>query len=195
MNSVRETLDAGEPQEHGEAEMTMRIETREELPGDEQAIYEVNASAFHRTEESELVDELRKHCYGLLSVVAVNQGKIVGHILFSPVLVHGDHGIAWGMGLGPMAVLPDYQRRGIGSRLVKDSVTRLRDAKCPFLVVLGHPQYYPRFGFKPASCYGIECEWAVPDEAFMVRVLDPTRMKGVKGIARYRPEFGRVGAS
>ena len=179
----------------GNSKTSINIETRVEQPGDAESIYQVNAIAFGQIEEAELVNVLRKHCSEQLSLVAVAKGKIVGHILFSPVSVHGDHGIAMGMGLAPMAVLPEWQRRGIGSRLVHDGVARLIEAKCPFLVVLGHPEYYPRFDFKPASRYGIECEWAVPDEAFMMRVLDPARMKGVRGMARYRPEFGRVGPS
>ena len=172
-----------------------RIETRVEQPGDADSIYQVNATAFGQIEDAELVNALRKHCRERLSLVALDNKKIVGHILFSPVSVQGNHGLAWGMGLAPMAVLPKWQRRGIGSRLIHDAVGRLREANYPFLVVLGHPEYYPRFGFKSARCYGIECEWSVPDEAFMVKVLDPKRMKNVRGIAKYHPEFGRVGAS
>ena len=179
----------------GNWNQSFRIETRVEQPGDADSIYQVNAIAFGQVAEAELVSALRKDCRELLSLVALNNEKIVGHILFSPVSVHGDHRIVWGKGLAPMAVLPEWQRRGIGSRLVHDAVGRLREADCPFLVVLGHPAYYPRFGFKPASCYGIECEWAVPDEAFMLKVLDPKRLKNVRGMARYRPEFGRVGTS
>ena len=179
----------------GDSKQSFRIETRVEQPGNADSIYQVNAKAFGQIEEAELVDALRKHCRERLSLVALNNEKIVGHILFNPVSVHGDHGIVWGMGLAPMAVLPEWQRRGIGSRLIYDAVRRLRKANCPFLVVLGHPEYYPRFGFKPASCYGIECEWAVPDEAFMIKVLDPKRMKNVRGVTRYHPEFGRVGVS
>ena len=195
MNCTREPHRARDPMDSDNSKTSIRIETRVEQPGDENLIYQVNAKAFGQIEEAELVNALREHCSEWLSLVAVVGDKIVGHILFSPVSVHGDQGIGWGMGLAPMAVLPEWQRRGIGSRLVRDAVARLREAQCPFLVVLGHPEYYPRFGFKSASFYGIECEWAVPDEAFMIKVLDPKRMKRVRGMARYRPEFGRVGAS
>jgi putative acetyltransferase len=97
-----------------------------------------------------------------------------------------------GAGLGPMAVVPEHQRQGIGSDLVTTSLERLRRAACPFVVVVGHPAFYPRFGFKPASPYGISCEWPVPDEAFMINVLDRRHMPTVKGLARYRPEFSAV---
>ncbi len=97
-----------------------------------------------------------------------------------------------GMGLAPMAVLPEHQRDGIGARLVEEGVVRLERAGCPFVIVLGHPGYYPRFGFERASAHGIRCQWPVPDEAFMIRVFSPLAMAGAAGVARYRPEFDAV---
>jgi putative acetyltransferase len=91
-----------------------------------------------------------------------------------------------------MAVLPDHQRQGIGSRLVEAGNLWLKEAGCPFIVVVGHPAFYPRFGFQPARTCGLECEWEVPDEAFMVKVLDDARMREAAGTVRYRPEFGTV---
>jgi putative acetyltransferase len=91
-----------------------------------------------------------------------------------------------------MAVHPEHQRQGIGSRLVEAGSDRLADSGCPFIVVVGHPAFYPRFGFRPASAYGITCEWGVPDDVFMVRVLDEARMPRAGGMARYRPEFSMV---
>lgn len=89
-----------------------------------------------------------------------------------------------------MAVLPEGQRQGIGSRLVRSGLDRLRDQACPFVIVLGHPKYYPRFGFERASKYGINSQWAgVPDEAFMIIVFDEGALQGVSGVARYRAEF------
>jgi len=93
------------------------------------------------------------------------------------------------MGLAPMAVLPDHQREGIGSELVRTGIERLRNVGCPFVIVLGHPEYYPRFGFEVASHHGIRGEWDVPDEAFMILVLDESEMQGVSGLVKYRPEF------
>jgi len=94
------------------------------------------------------------------------------------------------MGLAPMAVLPEFQRQGIGSRLVRYGLDILRQGSCPFIIVLGHPEYYPRFGFEPASTHKIRCQWTgVPDEAFMIIILDKDAMAGVSGIAAYRSEF------
>jgi putative acetyltransferase len=97
-----------------------------------------------------------------------------------------------GAALAPMAVLPERQRQGIGSELIAVGTQRLKDAGCPFIIVLGHHEYYPRFGFVPASTLGIRCQWNVPDNVFMVLVLDETKMRGVTGLAKYRDEFSTV---
>jgi putative acetyltransferase len=97
-----------------------------------------------------------------------------------------------GTALGPMAVMPEHQRQGIGSQLIEAGNRKLKEAGCPFIVVVGHAEYYPRFGFRPASAYGITCEWEVPDNVFMVLVLDPGKMQGVAGLAKYRHEFSTV---
>ena len=94
----------------------------------------------------------------------------------------------------PMAVLPDRPRQGIGSRLVRRGLEILRERECPFVVVVGHPEYYPRFGFERASAHGLVSQWeGVPDDAFMALILDSEIMAGVTGIARYRAEFGEAG--
>ena len=121
----------------------------------------------------------------MLSLVAAREDRVLGHIMYSPVLIGG----VSGAGLGPMAVVPEHQRQGIGTRLVEQGNRRLQEAGCPFIVVVGHPLFYPRFGFVPASTHGISCKWNVPDDVFMVLVLDRTRMRGAAGQARYRPEF------
>ena len=94
--------------------------------------------------------------------------------------------------MGPMAVVPDYQRRGIGHRLVETGNRMIKDSGCPFIIVVGHAAYYPRFGFKPASISGISCEWEVPDDVFMLLVLDQAKMLGVSGLAKYRHEFSSL---
>ena len=89
-----------------------------------------------------------------------------------------------------MAVRPDRQRAGVGSRLVKRGLEILRERGCPFVVVVGHPEYYPRFGFEPASRHGLLSQWdGIRDEAFMALILDAPAMAGVSGVARYRGEF------
>jgi putative acetyltransferase len=162
---------------------------REETPDDRAAVRLVNELAFGQPAEADLVDSLREHCADALSLVAVDSsGAVVGHILFTPVTVDSAHEVV-GMGLAPMAVLPEQQRRGIGSQLVRRGLERLRERSCPFVVVVGHSEYYPRFGFAPASTHRLESQWGLPDEVFMALVFDETAMAPVSGIARYRPEF------
>jgi putative acetyltransferase len=166
------------------------VTIREEQSGDATQIRIVIQQAFGQTEEADIVDKLRKACTHRISLVAVSRGPMVGHILFTPVTIQAKEKIIEGMGLAPMAVLPEFQRQGIGSKLVNVGLDIIKKNKHPFVIVLGHPTYYPRFGFVPASRYGIKSEYEnVPDEAFMVLVLDPQALKGVSGIAKYRPEF------
>jgi putative acetyltransferase len=152
----------------------------------------VNLLAFGQPQEADVVDKLRQNCPDLLSLVAVMDNRVVGHILFSPATIQGRDGTLHGMGLAPMGVLPEYQRQGIGSQLVRTGITELKNGRCPFVIVLGHAEYYPRFGFERASAHGIRSEWDVPDEAFMILVLDEPEMRGISGVARYQPEFAEA---
>jgi putative acetyltransferase len=175
------------------AERKAMISIREERPGDIQAIRAVNEQAFGQPQEAKLVDKLRTSCNPLLSLVAEEKGRIVGHILFSPVTIDSWYGIVEGMGLAPVAVLPEYQKQGIGSRLVNQGLSTLRAKSCPFVIVLGHPDYYPHFGFEPASWYGIKSQWEdVPDDAFFILIMDKKAMEGVSGTVTYRDEFNGV---
>ena len=163
---------------------------RPERSADAGRIRAVNLSAFEGSVEANIVDRLRAAGAGQLSLVAEARRR-VGR---AHPLQRGDVGdaeVATGMGLAPMAVLPAHQSRGVGSTLVRRGLEMLRAGGCPFVVVLGHPTYYPRFGFVPASRYGIESEFdGVPDEAFLALELAPGGLEGVSGVARYRPEFG-----
>lgn len=166
------------------------ITTRTERPEDHAAVRAVNRAAFEQDAEADLVDALRAACPSHLSIVAEVEGVIAGHILFTPAAVeHGGDRLEC-MGLAPMAVLPGRQRGGIGSALVEAGLARLRGEACPFVIVLGHPGYYPRFGFVPASRFGIRCQWEAPDEAFMAIELTPGVLAGFAGgMARYHPVF------
>jgi putative acetyltransferase len=165
------------------------ITIRAERPEDISAVRQINQLAFGQPDEAELVDKLRQACAESLSLVAEEDG-IVGHILFTPVVVESAGRRVVGMGLAPMAVRPDRQRGGVGSRLVERGLEILRERGCPFVVVVGHPEYYPRFGFEPASRHGLLSQWdGIRDEAFMALILDAPAMAGVSGVARYRGEF------
>jgi len=166
------------------------ISVRPEESEDHDQVHAINLAAFKGGPEADLVDSLRSSCPDHLSLVAEEGGRVVGHILFTTVVVESpEHRIA-GMGLAPMAVSPDRQRSGIGSLLVHRGLEVLQKRPCPFVVVLGHPGYYPRFGFKLASTLGLRSQWdGVPDEAFMVLVFDPAVLPDGGGVARYRDEF------
>jgi putative acetyltransferase len=165
------------------------VVVRPESPGDRASVRVVNERAFPTPLEAHIVDAVRDRCADMISLVADVDGRVVGHVLFSPVRIDGARGRVDGMGLAPMAVLPEYQRQGVGSALVRAGLDLLRARSCPFVVVLGHPEYYPRFGFEPASRRGVVSQWpGVPDEAFMVLALSasPDRLAGA---AYYRDEF------
>ena len=152
------------------------------------AIHALNTSAFETEAEAILVDLLRECADPLVSLIAkINEG-IVGHILFSPVSLTG-HPEAIIMGLAPMAVMPELQGKGIGSELVKAGLDMCNNLGVGAIVVLGHPEFYPRFGFKPSTDFGIGCEYKVPREVFMLKELLPGYLKGKSGIIRYHEAF------
>ena len=169
------------------------ISVRHEQRGDEDAIHAVNEKAFGQPTGANIVGSLRRQCSDRLSLLVVSGRQIVGHILFAPVVVQTAHETHRGMGLAPMAAVPEHQRQGIGTKLVQVGLEILRIEGCPFVILVGHPEYYPRFGFVPASKHGIVCQWeGIPDEAFMVMILDEKTMAAVSGTARYRPEFDQA---
>lgn len=170
----------------------MKINIRTETPEDTPAIHEVNRSAFGRVDEAELVDKLRLDNAITLSLVAVDNGQVVGHILITPVTVDSDDSQWDAVALGPMAVLPSYQRLGIGSQLIGAAFAELIRAGHFVVIVLGHPQYYPRFGFKPSRPLGIQWEISVPEDVFMVAELKDGALGGKKGVVRYHPAFNGV---
>jgi len=162
---------------------------RKEKPKDIKAIQLLNNKAFEMPEEGKIVDVLREKCDNIQSLVAVIDGEIVGHIFFSPAEINIGDKIIYGMGLAPMAVLPEFQNQGIGSELVKAGLNLMKSKECPYVIVLGHPKFYPRFGFEKASKYSIKSQWDVPDESFMILIMDKETMNNVSGTARYLPEF------
>lgn len=171
--------------------MTDQLVIRPEEPADLDAIRRVNTLAFGRPNEADLVDALRVRFRPFISLVAVWDGAVIGHALFSPVTVHHGPNVDPGeaIALGPMAVHPDHQRVGIGSRLVEQGVEACVERGESLLFVLGHPAYYPRFGFQPARPAGLACMWDVPDDTFMVLELEPGAIGRMTGIVRYASEF------
>jgi putative acetyltransferase len=169
------------------------VTIRDEQPQDAAPIRALLQAAFGQDLEARLVDTLRAQCRDRISLVAEDAGEIVGHILFTPAAVERSEGAVAGYGLAPMAVLPQFQRQGIGTALVHAGIQRARAARAAFVIVVGHPEYYPRFGFVPGSAYGIRCQWHdVPDAAFMVLPLQPSGEGALTGLARYRPEFDEM---
>ena len=168
---------------------THGIDVRPERSGDESAIRRLNDEAFGQPEESRIIDAVRAAGDSVISLVAVEGATIVGHILFTPVSIEPHRRAPLALGLGPMAVLPAWQRHGIGSRLVEAGLQECRRLGCHAVVVLGHPAFYPRFGFRPGRTFGLRSEFDVPDEVFMVAELKPGALAGVSGLVRYLPAF------
>jgi putative acetyltransferase len=165
---------------------------RSEQIGDEAAIRGLNEQAFGQPNEANLVDALRERSAFVLSMVATDNDVVVGHVLFTEVIVTEADSQFKALGLGPMAVLPSYQRRGIGSGLLECALDKCRELDYHAAVVIGHPEFYSRFGFVPARLKGIRCEFDVPDEAFMVLGLREDALAGRRGVVKYQPEFSEV---
>jgi putative acetyltransferase len=165
---------------------------RPETSKDMAAIRHVNEKAFGQKEEAEIVDKLRSRDVLTISLVAVQGNKIIGHIAFSPVKVESKHSSFDAIALAPMSVLPASQRQGIGSQLVRAGLEECRRLGCEVVVVLGHPEYYPRFGFVPAKPKGIDCQFEVPDEAWMILELKEGALAGRRGTVKFQPEFSRA---
>lgn len=159
---------------------------------DRAAVYALNLSAFETPFEADLVDALREQARPVVSIVAEDGDAIIGHIMFSPVSLSGHSGVKI-MGLAPMAVVSGHRSRGIGSALVRAGLERCRQIGFGAVVVLGHPRYYPCFGFSPAVHFGIGCEYEAPKETFMIIELQPGYLRGMSGIVKYPAAFGNAG--
>lgn len=168
------------------------MQIRQEQPEDYERVYHVVKEAFATAEhsdgtEQDLVAALRKSGSFLpeLSLVAVEDGEIVGHILFTKAAVGGTEVLA----LAPLSVLPDYQNRGIGLSLIREGHRIARRLGYEYSVVLGHPKYYPKAGYVPASLYGVRAPFAVKDENFMIVSLGGNS-NPLNGVMEYDPAFG-----
>ena len=172
--------------------MTDTIKIRKEEARDHKAVREVHITAFGNEAEANLVENLRQNAEPFLSLVAENDdGSVIGHIMFSPMRNSNDDDINM-MGLAPLAVLPEVQSQGIGSRLCEAGVQMIKDTDFKGIVVLGHADYYPRFGFEVSTKYGIACEYEVPAENFMVFECNAGALDDVSGTVKYHPAFAEM---
>ncbi len=165
--------------------MLIRAERKDDID----RIRMINSAAFETADEARMVDKIRDCGIPYISLVAEMEGNLVGHILFTPVIPEDKYTKAPIAGLAPMAVIPEYQNRGIGSKLVREGLEICRNAGYEAVVVLGHPTYYPRFGFIPAARFGIISEYDVPDEVFMALELKAGALKSSPGLVRYHEIF------
>lgn len=171
--------------------LKLDVEIRPETRDDYAAITGLNDLAFEQETEGKLVEKLRetKEFIPALSLVAQIEGEIVGHILFYPIKIDtGDSSVST-LALAPMSVRPEYQRMGIGGKLVRAGIKSARELGHKSVIVIGHPEYYPKFGFKPASGWGIKPPFAVPDNAFLALELEVDALNNVKGTVKYPEAF------
>lgn len=166
--------------------VTIRPEAAEDMP----AVRRVHESAFPTSAEADLVDRLRTNGKAAVVLVAEDEGRIVGHILFSPATLEPP-GSAVGFALAPVAVLHEYEHHGVGRRLVQNGLAECHAQGAGFVVVLGEPAYYQRFGFEPASKHGLRNEYGA-DEAFMVFELEAGGLPPPGALVKYAPEFGAL---
>jgi putative acetyltransferase len=163
------------------------IVVRPESSDDHAAIREVLLRAFGQDDESRLVDALRAGGFSRLSLVSEQDDRIVGHILFSDLAIVTDRGTVPALALAPLAVLPEYQRRGVGSMLIREGLVHCRQSGHRIVIVLGHEHYYPRFGFSAALAQPLQSSYSGPN--FMALELVPGALGGVAGQVRYPAPF------
>lgn len=168
----------------------MSVEIRPEAERDVPVVRDVNRMAFGREDEARLVDDLRDGGYARLSLVAEEEGRIVGHIMFSEAVIRTAGGGVEALALGPVGVVPERQGRGIGSALIREALDRCAHAGHRIVVLLGHPGYYPRFGFSAELAGGLASAYS--GEAFMALELVPGALSGVAGEFEFAPPFGAV---
>lgn len=173
----------------------MKISVRPETPEDIPDIERVCHEAFGSRNEAYLVELLRFNEAFIpeLSLVATADGEVVAHVLFSRISIVGENGKFYdSLALAPMSVLPSWQRKGIGSSLIKKGLFIAKELHFKSVIVLGHETYYPKFGFVPASKWNIKAPFEVPDAAYMALELLPGGLKEVSGTVVYPEEFGKV---
>jgi putative acetyltransferase len=170
----------------------MSLIIRPETAVDATAVYDVEFAAFGRPAEADLIRKLQQNNVELISLVACLDEQVVGHILFSPVTVKNEEGEFTAVALAPLAVTPSQQQKGIGSQLCRAGLAACLQATHGMVFVLGHSNYYPRFGFATSAPLGLRCQFDVPEEAFMVAELVPGALHNKRGVVYYHPLFSQV---
>jgi len=167
---------------------------RREAPEDIPAIFEVNYQAFAHYDEARLVDALRdaRIFNPELSLVAVHGDRIIGHIMFPPITIESSRSVTPAIALSPLVVHPDYQCLGVGAALIEEGLKVCRNLGHRIVIVIGHPGYYPRYGFRSARAHGIVAPFTVADDVFMVLALDPCALDGIEGTVKYPEAFDAI---
>ena len=164
---------------------------RKETSDDSEAIKELNNQAFCQKQEGELIENLRKKSEFVteLSLVAIHENRIIGHILYFPITIKTEKKVHSTLSLEPMAVMPDYQKKGVGGALIKAGLEKAKELGFISVVVLGHPEYYPRFGFRKASKWKIKEPFGVPDEVMMAIELQEGSLDCGGGMIDFPKEY------
>ncbi len=178
--------------------MNQTIKIRKETPEDCDRVFELTQKAFETLEisehnEGQLVEKLRKAPTFIdeLSMVAELDDQVVGHILFTPMMIENDEQKFQTLILAPVSVLPQFQKMGIGGQLIRAGHQKAKELRFKSAILLGHPEYYPRFGYKPASKWGIKTQIPLPsDDVFMAVELTDGALSNVSGMVIFPPEFG-----
>ncbi|QQR94350.1 MAG: N-acetyltransferase [Bacteroidota bacterium] len=173
--------------------MSNEITIRQETPDDYLDVFKLNQVAFGQEYEAKLVDALRSNTDVFipeLSIVATINNKIVGHILFTKIAIKDDSGnLNESLAFAPMAVLPEFQKTGIGGQLISEGLAVAKGLKFRSVIVLGHEHYYPKFGFQPAIKWNIKAPFDVPSNAFMAIELEQGGLRNISGTVIYPKEF------
>ena len=167
--------------------MTVRYENSESSE-ERRVIRSINEAAFHGPEEADLVDKLRIGGDLFISLVAEIDERIAGHIVFSRMWIESSGSLIPAVALAPVAVLPEYQRQGIGGKLIRHGLELLSGQGEKIVIVVGHADYYPRFGFSSEKAQSLESPF--PADAFMAMELAPGALDGIRGKVKYPTAFG-----
>ena len=167
--------------------MILRLEKEEDIKG----IHGVHVQSFETDQEAQLVDDLRFNGLDLISLVAEENQKIIGHILFSPIHLNSNTKLKM-MGLAPLSVLPDWQNHGIGSSLVWKGLDACKQKNIKCVAVLGNPNFYSRFGFESSEYFGIKSDFDVSPEVFMLKELEKSILFGREGVVKYHIRFNSL---